>query len=355
MTAYYSFHQTFSADDMGELAVPISGVSSRGKVQISDVTDAEEEEENSILSMVEGLVDDTDLEEPLLSNKNLALTLYKSPIAFTGPTKVGRLDDLLILDINLRSAASFPEPELEYELQVYDKLPPTPSTTSPDTSSPTGLAALPTVSPLASTPSDITMINGSSTTIVSSPELMRPGETWGVDSTSSDERTRSSTVPFAPSRRDSESSVETRVEDNEDSGALTTFRVNQHWKLYNEAIASATHTRRGSIGSPSSTVDIQLEDTPVSSSPPSFVSSPQISPTATSPDLSEITFTTVDMLSTEEELQPPQPQHLARRGSHRDSVAMSSLVYCRLCGRDPCEDCTATLCGHIFCYGYLRF
>ncbi|KAL0060721.1 hypothetical protein AAF712_012501 [Marasmius tenuissimus] len=227
-------HSSQTIWESSQVRSPVSGVSSRGKVQISDVTDTEEEEEeDSILSMVEGLVDGPDVEEPHPSNKNLAVTLYRSPITFTGPTKPLSLS--LNLDTNFRSTSSCTR---------FDPLGPlTPSTTSPDTTSPTGLAALPTVSPLASTPSDITMINGSSTTIVSSPERMRPGEAWGVESTGGDEQARPSVTPFAPSRRDSASSVETRVEDDEDSGALTTFRVNQHWKLYNEAVASATHTR----------------------------------------------------------------------------------------------------------------
>ncbi|KAI0064891.1 hypothetical protein BV25DRAFT_1989632 [Artomyces pyxidatus] len=41
-----------------------------------------------------------------------------------------------------------------------------------------------------------------------------------------------------------------------------------------------------------------------------------------------------------------------RGGSAADSpVAATSKFYCRICRADPCRNITATVCGHVFCYG----
>ncbi|KAL0578132.1 hypothetical protein V5O48_003875 [Marasmius crinis-equi] len=310
---------------------------------VSELTNAEKEK--TLVSMVEGLVEDTDsmANENRCSDPDLPLTIYQSPIAFGGPSKPLSLS--LNLDTNFRSSTS---------CTIFDPLgPPTTSvyTPSPDTSSPSGLAALPAVSPLASTPSDITMLNGP-TTISSTPEFLAPSNVGLC-------QTRNNPQRSLPSRRDSASSVETRVDSAENSRALTTLRVNNHWKLYNDAIVSVTPPTGGhskwktdsvESGSPHF-IDIPIATTISESepSPSSGESSMQASPAATSPDLSSLSFSTVDMLSMEQELEPPLHQDTV--DGNAGELIPRSLVYCRLCGLDPCDDCTATFCGHVYCNG----
>lgn len=48
---------------------------------------------------------------------------------------------------------------------------------------------------------------------------------------------------------------------------------------------------------------------------------------------------------------PPRPRYAAASNTARGSSAVLRL-HCRICRKDPCEDMTATICGHLFCKRY---
>ncbi|ESK96307.1 myc-associated zinc finger [Moniliophthora roreri MCA 2997] len=202
---------------------------------------------------------------------------------------------------------------------IWKNLPFPPSETSscsPDTSSPVGLAALPDISPLASTPTDITLING-----VASP---------------------SSPVVSIPARRSPTSAP-----------AL----------IY-------TTVRGGSPSPPSSSIHAgerpaELDDYPSSRSSTLSCSSPDLSNYTFGNDMlsmeSPLPFSPLESgiptsaMSTINALQRKTLGDRLHRGytpvSVRRKVTTPSLsVHCRQCGKDSCDDPTATMCGHLFCY-----
>ncbi|KAG7097674.1 hypothetical protein E1B28_005000 [Marasmius oreades] len=307
-------------------------------------------EDRNMVSMVERLIGGADTKH----DHELPVTIYesaRSPIAFTGLTKSLSLH-LPTLNFNDSSSCTAFNPFG----------PPVCSTPSPDTSSPQGLAVLPVVSPLASTPSDVTMLDGHTNRMANSTSSTLSTATF--PSKDGWKTVNSSPIP----RRDSTSSIETRVEsvDSGDRGgpAFTKVVTNDRWKLFDDAISALTSPADTQKRHPESTsIDTSIEtqgDTTLYSQSGSESGSSDSSPlsaTATSPDLSSISLSTVEMLILEQELEEPLPRQALkiakRNGSSQPPIERprESLVYCRLCGRDPCDDCTATLCGHLYCRG----
>ncbi|KAF9260574.1 hypothetical protein L218DRAFT_962394 [Marasmius fiardii PR-910] len=297
-------------------------------------------EDRSMVSMVEKLIRESEPEPEFeLEVPQMIYDSARSPTTFTGPTK----PISLCLTTNFNESSS---------CTVFDPFGPSTCTTpSPDTSSPLGLAVLPSVSPVASTPSDITMIEGSSKRHKStsfSPLSVSP--------------LKQATYFPAP-RRGSTSSVETRVEiipDPDCHDTISQFIASpKRWRLFDDAIGALTSpagTQKHHMG-PTTAISLDTEvDTVLCSqpSPDSSGSEPELVPLSavpTSPDLSSISFSTTDMLAMERELESPGPLPLQKGARRTSRRSQKSVIYCRLCGRDPCDGCTATLCGHVYCYG----
>ncbi|KAF8067723.1 hypothetical protein FPV67DRAFT_1669611 [Lyophyllum atratum] len=201
---------------------------------------------------------------------------------------------------------------------------------SPEVTSPIGLAALPAISPLASTPIDIAF-----------PNFEARASTDGCSGSA-----RLSAFHLA---------VDTHLPDSPCVESLT----------------SASHAiSPGGTADERLTVDIlslPLPDSPSVSELASPALAAEMTPLLTSG--SGMLDIERDVLDKEEHDAESATAHEEDSEEHmHDATGTSSTVgeikdqpsapslrvYCRMCQADPCVEPTATLCGHLFCYKYIR-
>jgi len=254
-----------------------------------------------------------------------------------------RAPDLLL---STMATPIVPSPELELPNMNEGELLPDPKftsfsttdTSSPDVSSPLGLAALPYISPLATTPIERTSsLKSQNDGTFDFPESQYPlpdSPSGGISASRDDAETIDTVVP-SPS-----------LDDNASVMIVKPFVPAQSSIL--GPIAMVPHS-----------MELGLDDE-ISKD---VISRPESAGLASNPAVLHIQTLTVDNApdsrhDTAEKLvsSSPSPESAPTRAAELAKQEVSGQIpghralHCRLCQIDTCSDPTATMCGHMFCY-----